>query len=150
MFSAGVTKVSKNRHVRRATRRKVLRSSGDDSSSSSSLGERLIQNATAGAANHAAANGAGNWPDAVGAIGRNGHCRYSGGHAGRHEPVVSNHAGCVIGLCLRRGCPLQQIFAAYGKSVKCAPNGIGHETSLMAEKNKVRAGQDKCVGKVLQ
>ena len=81
MFSAGVTKVSKNRHVRRATSRKVLRSSGDDSSSSSSLGERLIQNATAGAANHDCGKGHRNYPDAVGTIGCNANCRYSGGHA---------------------------------------------------------------------
>ena len=57
MLSVDVTKVSKNLHVLRATRRKVFRSPGDDSNSSSNFGERLIQYATAGAANHDRAKG---------------------------------------------------------------------------------------------
>ena len=57
MLSAGVTKVSKNRHVLRATIRRIFRSPGDDSSSSSSFDERLIQNATAGAVSHDRAKG---------------------------------------------------------------------------------------------
>ena len=81
MLSAGVTKVSKNRHVLRATSRKVFRSSGDDSNSSSSFGERLIQNATAGAANHDSGERGRNNPDAVGTIECNGNCHYSGSQA---------------------------------------------------------------------
>ena len=67
-MSVGVTKVSKNRQVLRATSRKVFRSAGDESSSSSSFGERLIQYATAGAASHDNGERKHHNPNAVGAV----------------------------------------------------------------------------------
>ena len=56
-LSAGVTKVSKKRQVRRDASRRAMASAGERVSTSGRLGGRLIQRATAGAAIHRATKG---------------------------------------------------------------------------------------------
>ena len=57
MLSDGVTKVSKNRQVRRAVRRKRWASASVTASRCAMLGERLHHRASAGAVSHSNAKG---------------------------------------------------------------------------------------------
>jgi hypothetical protein len=64
MLSAGVTKVSKKRHVRRAISRKVRASSSDTPSWLAAVGDRLVQSAIAGAVIQSSTKGSATGHDA--------------------------------------------------------------------------------------
>src|SRR5690349_10662617 len=64
MLSAGVTKVSKKRHVRRAISLKVRASSSDAPNWLAEVGDRLVHNAIAGAAIQSSTKGSATGHDA--------------------------------------------------------------------------------------
>jgi hypothetical protein len=63
MLSAGVTKVSKKRHVRRAIRRRLARLGSAIAKCRATVGERLDHSASAGAATHNNAKGSASGQD---------------------------------------------------------------------------------------
>ena len=83
MLSPGVTKVSKNRHVRRAIRRRSSASAGASASRPAAVGARLLHSATAGAASQ---------QSAIGTItGQGGRSQAS--RAGRHQQTRPRATG---------------------------------------------------------